>query len=195
MWKKYSLPCIDRIIRRQFSKNLSPNQLITYIEHRQPSVDNLPSGKEKGATNWIRHQLLGKEPTAGKYFEKRFLQSSLPGHQANTFLLPSFLLWTLLTLSPKSTCQIDKSCVYNISITWDENLWYDLMWAFQIHETGPQQHTGTVSVEIRLGSGSTLYFLVAPWRNWWLGLHLHRHWLTPWSLHLKLRAGDRAIVR
>lgn len=91
-------------------------------------MDNLPSGKEKGATNWIRHRLFWKETTAGKYFEKRFLQSSLPGHQANTFLLPSFLLWTLLTLSPKSTRQIDKSFVYKHlhNMGWKSLIWFDL---------------------------------------------------------------------
>lgn len=34
---------VDNLVK----KSLSPNRLITYIKRREPSVDNLPSGKEK----------------------------------------------------------------------------------------------------------------------------------------------------
>lgn len=154
-WKTISCgiktsPCTDRIIYLQFSKNLSPNQLITYINAKNHlwTICLLEKKKvpqiELGSDYSERKQQLETIWKSDSF--KAVFQGTSQMHFSSMF--PS--ISTVDCWDPTPPARLTRALSTNTSMIWEENLWCDLIWVFQIHETGSQKYTGTVIVETPL---------------------------------------------
>lgn len=130
MWKKY----LSRVLTGSFIynlvRNLSPNQLIAYINAKNHLRTICLLEKKK-----VPQIELGSDYSGGKQQLESVLKSDSfkTVFQGTGQMRFSFKFYSISPVDcgdPVLPARLTRALSTNISMIWDENLWCDLIWVF-----------------------------------------------------------------